>query len=182
MLLTECGDWVYTGSEFHTHNSIKRKQSTYLYLIDQRIVKFEARNSFFTAHHTNILSVLAVSDAPAIGGASCQGRLFASAVDIIQPDGACGEWRKGSILSMQIQMARALMPYMECPWIVAGVCSYQLVFIVWGCPSHRRSLVSPCLDRQLVWPEEVVVWVQLGQKSFNPGGCVVCQLPFSVLW
>lgn len=75
-----------------------------------------------------------------------------------------------------------VMPYMECLWIVAGVCSYQLVFIVWGCPSHRRSLEFPCLDRQLVWGEEVVVWVQLRQKLFNPGGCAVYQLPFSMRW
>lgn len=56
-------------------------------MVDQRIVKLEARNPFVTAHHTHVFCVLAVGDTPAIGGASCEGGLFASAVDIVQPDG-----------------------------------------------------------------------------------------------
>ena len=60
---------------------------TCLYVVDQQIIKLEPRNSFVTAHHTHIFRVLAVSDAPAIGGAGCEGPLIAGAVDVVQPDG-----------------------------------------------------------------------------------------------
>lgn len=61
---------------------------TCLYVVDQGVVEFEPGDPFVTAHHAHIFRVLAVGDAPAIGGAGRKGCLFARAVDIVQPDGA----------------------------------------------------------------------------------------------
>lgn len=64
-----------------------QEHKTCLYVVDQRIVEFETRNPFVTAHHTHIFCVLAVGDTPAVGGAGREGGLPPRAVDIVQPDG-----------------------------------------------------------------------------------------------
>lgn len=58
----------------------------YLYLVKQRVVKLEARDSLLAAHHSHVLGVFAVGYSPAIRRARCQGGLLAVTVDVVHPN------------------------------------------------------------------------------------------------
>lgn len=70
----------------------------YLYMVGQGVDKFKSWDPLVAAHHAYIFSVFAVWNTDPIGGTQCQGLFFASAVQIVEPDGS---WRnKREVLSM----------------------------------------------------------------------------------
>lgn len=60
----------------------------YLHVIRKNVDKFKSRDPLVTAHHANIFTVLAVRNTNPIGGTLCQSLFFASAVQIVKPDGS----------------------------------------------------------------------------------------------
>lgn len=60
-------------------------------MVGQGVDKFKSRDPLVAAHHTYIFSVFAVWNPDPIGGTQRQGLFFASAVEIVEPDGS---WQK----------------------------------------------------------------------------------------
>lgn len=60
----------------------------YLDVVWQGVDKLETRDPLVAADHAHVLAVLAVGHANAIGRAQRQGLLFASAVQVVEPDGS----------------------------------------------------------------------------------------------
>lgn len=73
---TFCGD----ASDAH------RPALTYLHVVGQRVDELKSRDPFVTAHHPDILRMLAVRYSNPIGRAQCQRALLAGAVDVVEPD------------------------------------------------------------------------------------------------
>ena len=57
-------------------------------MVGQSVDEFESRDPLVAAHHTYVLTVFAVRNADSIGGTQRQGLFFASAVEIVKPDGS----------------------------------------------------------------------------------------------
>lgn len=60
----------------------------YLHMVGQGVDKFKSRDPFVTAHHAYVFTVFAVRNTDPVGGTQRQGLLFASAVQIVEPDGS----------------------------------------------------------------------------------------------